>query len=246
MSKQRLAGLILILIVLVIFSAPFHGSASTEPSLLLESPVNGSQVTSPIPISAKINSEDYSLLRITLMNQSRNTLSRQLLSLDTDEGNLINFSTDLFFEIPGDSSEGLLSITLLDSNNRPAILRSASLFLLSEGQTQIEASKSETDWLTIIQPQPGEVLSGGEVRVVGTVRPYVEGPLFFELVTDSGGQIGTRQLSVDIAGRTFSFDIRIPYQYVNEMRDIRLIIRQKDSKFGETIILDSVPIFLTP
>ena len=180
------------------------------------------------------------------MNQSRNTLSRQLLSLDTDEGNLINFSTDLFFEIPGDSSEGLLSITLLDSNNRPAILRSASLFLLSEGQTQIEASKSETDWLTIIQPQPGEVLSGGEVRVVGTVRPYVEGPLFFELVTDSGGQIGTRQLSVDIAGRTFSFDIRIPYQYVNEMRDIRLIIRQKDSKFGETIILDSVPIFLTP
>ena len=180
------------------------------------------------------------------MDQSRNIIARQLITLDEDAGSQKNFSTDLFFEIPINSSEALLSISLLDSNNRFTTLRSVSLILLSEGQTQIEGSKSETDWLTITQPQSGEVLSGGEVRVIGTVRPYVDEPIFIELVTDSGGQIGTRQLLVDQAGKTFSFDTLIPYQYINEIRDIRLIIRQSDPKFGETIILDSIPIFLTP
>lgn len=246
MPKIRLTGLVLLLSLLMFFSAPFHGSASTEPTLLLESPGNGSWVVSPISISAQINSEDFTLLRITLRDQSRNIIARQLCRLDTFKESPINISTDLFFEIPGESSKGLLSITLLDSNNRPATLRSASVLLLSDGQTQIEASNPEADWLTISQPQPGDTLGGGEVYVSGTVLPMVENPVFFELITDSGGQIGTRSLSVEAPGKALDFEITIPYAYINERRDIRLIIRQSDNNFGESVILDSIPIFLTP
>lgn len=216
------------------------------PVLILTSPGDDSLVTSPIEVSAELRLPENYLIRVSLTDRSGNVISRQLLRLDTSENTLSNFSTDLPFEITRDTSEGLLSITLLDVYNRPVALRSATITLLSSGEPRIEPPSQDSGWLTITEPQPGEEFSGGEVRVNGTVTPLVERPIFFELNTGSGGQIGTRQLPVITAGETFSFDVSIPFGFITERRDVRLIIRQSETKFGQDIILDSVPIFLSP
>jgi len=186
------------------------------------------------------------LIRVTLVDRSGNVIARKLLWQKGSDAPSFDFSTNLLFEISGDISEGLLTIALLDSYNRPISLRSASLRLLSGGEDKIESTFQTEPWLTIVQPQPLEDHTGGEVQVTGTVRPLMEGPVFFELVTDSGAQIGTRQLPGGRVGETLDFDITLPYAYINQRRDVRLIIRQSNPQLGEIIILDSVPIFLSP
>ncbi len=246
MAKKGFIGLTLVTLFFLSFISPIRGSASKNSILTLESPGDGSRVTTPIQLSVQIKSQDQVLIRITLTDRSGTVIARQLLPMDTNAEAFFNFYSKLAFEIPRDTSEALLSIALLDTANRPITLRSSSVILLSEGEDQILSSDPMEEWLTITQPQAGEALSGGLVRVEGTVTPLVEGPVFFELVTDSGGQIGTRQLPVGSAGEFIDFDINIPYGYINQMRDVRLVVRQRDNNFGQSIILDSMPIFLSP
>jgi hypothetical protein len=246
MSIKRHIVLFLLLLLLLNFLSPKSGSASTMPAIILNSPGDDSLVASPIEVSAELRAQEDYLVRVSLTDRSGAVIARKLLRLASSGSMLSNFSADLPFEIPGDTSEGLLSISLLDANNRPVALRSASITLLSIGESRIEPPSQNTGWLTITQPQSGEDLSGGEVRVTGMVTPLVERPVFFELITDSGGQIGTRQLPVISAGEAFSFDVSIPYGFITETRDVRLVIRQSENKFGQTIILDSVPILLSP
>jgi hypothetical protein len=246
MSKIRQIRSLLLILLFLNFLSLRSGSASTVPALLLNRPGDGSQVTSPIQISAQIGAPDSELIRVTLVDRSGNVIARQLLRQSSSDKPSFDFSTELPFEISGETSEGLLTIALLDSYNRPISLRSASLRLLSGGEDKIESTYQTEPWLTISQPQPLEDHSGGEVRVTGTVRPLIERPVFFELVTDSGAQIGTRQLPVEQAEETLDFDISVPYAYINQRQDVRLIIRQSNPQLGEIIILDSVPIFLSP
>ncbi len=246
MMKIRQIGLILSLLFLLQFQSPHSASASTTPSLTLISPGNGSRVTSPITISAQIRSQENCFLRITLADQSSSIIARQLFRLDAVGNSSLSFSTNLPFEIPRDSSGGLLSVEILDAYNRPVVLRSASITLTSRGEEQIKINNQDSDWLSISHPQSGEVLGDGEVRVEGTVRPVTGNPVFFELITDNGGEIGTRQLAVGSAGETLKFDITIPYAYINKIRDVLLVIRQRDNTFGKNINLDSVPISLSP
>ena len=246
MSNKGLVRLTLIILFFLSFNSPIRGSASKNPLLFIDSPGDGSRLTSPIELSVEIGGQDPALIRMTLTDRSGTIIARKLLPVDTNEGSQFDLYSDLAFEIPNDTSDGLLSIALLDSSNRPITLRSASLILLTKGGDQIVAPDQKTEWLTVTQPQPGEAFSGGSFRVTGTVTPLLQRPVFFEIVTDSGGQIGTRQLPVESAGEPLDFEIDIPHGYINQERDVRLIIRQSDPKFGETIILDSVPIFLSP
>ena len=179
------------------------------------------------------------------MDRSNTTISRQLLRLDQNHG-FPNFSNELAFEINNESTEGMLTIAVLDEYNRPISLRSVLLTLQTDGEEIINTSSASLDWLTITQPQPGDTLEGGQVNVEGRVIPTTRRPIYFELITDSGGQIGSRQLAVQEVGEEIEFNIIVPYVYINSKRDVRLIIRQADSHYGENIILDSIPIFLLP
>ena len=246
MAKKGLFILILVFLFLQTFIPAYTGSGLKNATLILESPGQGSRVTSPINLSAQIEYDEPALIKVTLTDRSGVTIARKLLQSDKYEALTSDFNSELAFEIPRDTSEGLLSIALLDSYNRPITLRSTSLTLINAGEDQILTPGQQAEWLKISQPETGDSLSGGSFRVRGTVTPLVEGLVFFELITDSGGQIGTRQLSVDTAGEPVEFDIDIPYAYINQKRDVRLIVRQRDTKFGSTIILDSVPIFLSP
>jgi len=246
MSKFRQIGFILVILFFISWPFSLSGKAVSSPSLILETPGDSSRVTSPIYISAQLQHLNGRLMRVILVDRSKNTIARQLLRLETDEVLSIDFSTNLAFEIPRDSSEGLISLAILDSYNRPVALRSAVIMLLSVGEDQITTKNQMSEWLTISQPQPGEIIGGGEVRVTGTIRPLVARPVFFELVNESGGQIGTRQLPVDSAGETFDFDITIPYAFITKTQEVRLTIRQRDSYYGQDIILNSMLISLTP
>jgi hypothetical protein len=101
-------------------------------------------------------------------------------------------------------------------------------------------------WLEITQPEPGAVVDSSPMLIVGTVRPVNSYPVIFELVTERGGAIVSKQLAVEIPGKALDFEISLGYPPVTEVRDMRLIVRQSAGFAGGVVILDSLPITLTP
>jgi hypothetical protein len=246
MVKRRALGFFLLFCILIGLRSPLSAEAVRSDSLKLVTPGDGSIVTSPIEISAQVQAQPQDLIRVKLVDRSGSVLSRQLFSMNARGDTNLNFTTSLPFEIPRETTDGLLTIAVQDNNNRLVALRSVALILQSDGENLINEQSSGSEWLSITKPQPGEKLQGDAIDVEGTVIPIIDRPVFFELITDSGGQIGWKQLAVENTGEIIEFNITVPYAYITQERDVRLVIRQTDTFYGENIILDSVPIYLSP
>lgn len=217
------------------------------PAVSILSPGEGSVVTSPIHLSVEIQPGTDTFLRVALINGSNITIARQLefISLNPDDTTTLDISIP--FEIPKESSKALLTVTTLDPFNRPQSLRSVPLTLSSTSPDKIlPPGQLEEAWLRINSPTPGTTLTGGRFQISGAVTPLTENPIFFELITDTGGVIGNAFLSVGTPGESIEFTIPINYNYISMPRDVRLVVRQTAGKYQNTVILDSLLLTLEP
>ncbi|MDY6866709.1 MAG: hypothetical protein SVT56_02220 [Chloroflexota bacterium] len=246
MVSKRHFWLVLSLIFSLCLLLPESGTAQTTPDIVLLEPGEGSEVVSPITIKAQIPSGGDRLLRITLIDEQNNLLSRKLLRLPSSEDSLFQFQTDLYFEIPRESTLALLTLVTQDDYHRPQSLRSTVLMLESTGEAILVPAEYENNWLTITQPAPMEIISGGAFQVTGEIKPLNDNPVVFELMTERGSIIGTSQLDPQNLGETIEFEINLSYDFIYEERDVRLVVRQRTREFASDAILDSMPIFLRP
>jgi len=243
--KQR-SILILLLILSLSLVLPRASSAAPAPSMTILSPGEGSTVNSPLTVSAILKPGADGLIRITLMDKSGRTLSRQLLRIDAPEGEEINLDSQLLFEIPNPGLEGLLALATQDEFHRPLAERSVLVKLDDSGTVQLEPNSASGQWLDITSPKTNAALSGGQFTIQGTLTPVTDQPVYFELITDSGGQIGSAQLAVDQPGKTIAFEITLSYGFISTVRDVRLVIRQSMEDYAANVILDSLPLTLAP
>ena len=223
------------------------GTADTTPRITQLIPGEGSRLTSPIFVSAEVQQDAGSLVRIELLDKKGKVLSRQLLRVPgSNNKDPQPLTSELPFEIPSEETNGLLIFSILDPFFRPVALRSAQVTLLSRGKPQIQPLKSEEPWLALTEPEPMDSFSGGQVLVKGTVTPVTENPLFIELIDDDGREIGTAQVWVQAAGQTIVFETNLYYYYIQTFTKARLVIRQMDDRFNTTVILDSLLIGVGP
>lgn len=222
------------------------GLALPSAEITIHTPISGSTVISPIDITASVTPGADDLIRISLIDKSRNLLARQLIRVDSDEFNPEQFSTQLMFEIPTESAEALLIISTKDMNNRPLSERAITLTLKVNNEVVLETQSPETPWLIVDTPKPLSIHHGGSLTVSGTVTPISTKPLILELFTDSGGLIGSKQLTVGNTGLETPFLVTLTYSFIDTTRDVRLVIRQTMDPFGQNVTLDSIPIYLAP
>ena len=166
--------------------------------------------------------------------------------MDSDRDAEIAFDSNLTFEIPNGTMEALLTLSTQDDYHRPLALRSVLVTLNTSGETQINFNSNEDSWLDINYPQSQEIISGGKFTVLGSITPITDKPIIFELITDTGGVIGTAQLAVSQAGEGFSFELPLTYGFISTVRDVRLVIRQTIEGYATAVILDSIPLALAP
>lgn len=247
MNITRHFGLVIIFILALSLQPPQMGSALPSPSITELSPGEGSIVTSPIHVNARIQPGQDDLVRVTLLNRDNTVIARQLIKLNAPhDGRQIPFSTTLAFEIPNEHTQALLTLETQDRYHRPNSLRGVLLTLASNGEAVIQGQPAPSTWLTITSPKEGDSFKGGRFTVEGIITPPTANPVNFELITDSGGVIGTSQLAVDEPGITFQFNISVAYSFITSRRDVRLIVRQTVDPYGSNIVLDSLPISLSP
>lgn len=246
MTHKRLGRALFALLLAIILLHPGAGAAEDTPHIALLTPGEGSRIVSPIQVSAEIQPEPGGLVRVELLDSQGQAISRQLLRLDDVNGEPQAFTAELPFEIPADEEDALLTLSILDRLFRPVALRSARVTLLSNGDAQIEPYAGEEPWVTLTQPEPMDIVTGGQLTVAGTVTPRTESPVLLELLDETGRVIGSRQVRVDTPGGSFDFEATLPYYYIKTFTDARLVIRQAISPFNATAILDSIPIGAAP
>ncbi len=223
------------------------GTAQDAPRITQLTPGDGSRLVSPIQLSAEIQPELGGLVRVELLNSMGQTISRQLLRVEaTQNGTPGAFTTELAFEIRGDEEAGLLTLTLLDAFYRPLTLRSAQITLGAWGEAQIEPGLEDEPWVTLTEPQPMDIVTGGQLTVGGTIRPLTESPVILELLDETSRVIGSRQVAVESPGTPLNFETTLPYYYIKTFTDARLVVRQNLSPYNSTAILDSLPISVAP
>lgn len=247
MTFRRLARVIFTLFLTLSFLPPGAGIAKNAPPITLLTPGKGSRLLSPIPVSAEILSEPSSLVRIELLDKAGRSIARQLLRLEgLSEDQPTPFRAELPFEIPSGEEEALLTLSLLDPFHRPIALRSAHVSLLSGGDAQINPNQETKFWVTLTQPKPMGLLTGGKVDVAGAVTPLTDNPILLELIADDGRVIGSAQVRVQSPGQTFDFETELFYYYIQTFTDARLVVRQSDNAYNTTVILDSILIGVAP
>lgn len=210
------------------------------------SPGEGSVVTSPIQFSAIFKPDKDGLVRVSLIDQNNQLLVRKLGRWASQGNSHSQFTTQIVFELPSESTLGLLTLETQDKYHRPMTTRGVMLTLRSTGSSELQPAPTPEPWITITYPQPYQVISDGEFVVKGIATPMTTKPIIFELITETGGVIGSKQLAVENPGETLTFDVSLSYAYITSTRDVRLIMRQTVDPYGRNIVLDSLPLFLTP
>jgi len=247
MNRTDLLKALFALLLALALLPPNAGTAEEPTRVALLTPGEGSRVPSPILVSAEIHPGPGSLARIELLDRAGRSMARQLLRLENPVENVLaSYTEELPFEIPSDEEQALLTFTLLDSYHRTIALRSTRITLLASGEAQIEPTQDDDSWLSLTQPEPLDVFTGGQFTVAGTVKPLMDGPIYLELVADDGRVIGTAQVRVQAAGQTFDFETTLYYSYIKTLTTARLVIRQVESAFSTTAIADSLLLGVGP
>lgn len=234
-----------ILLFLMYIPAQSSTASPAEP-LTIITPGEGSVLSSPIHLITEVQLDPGDFIRVTLTNGSNFPISRQLYRVSESMANSTTIEWDIPFEIPTDTARASLSVSILDNHHRPKSLRSVPLTLTMDGLNMDETQANHEPWLVLRSPVEGEIISGGQFIISGTVMPPLETPVLLELISDTGGTIGYAFLAVDTPGEPLDFDLKIHYDFITSARDVRLIILQTSKNFSESEILDSVALTLLP
>jgi hypothetical protein len=223
--------------------------ATTKPELTLSilTPTGGSVLSSPIYLQIEIEPDIAYGIKVCLVNDNNLVISRQLYFPQANPNTPTFFESQIPFEIPTETSEALLTVTLMDEFNRPQSLRAIPITLSSNSEREVfEAGVSSRNWLEIKSPSPGSEISGGVFNIEGTLIPQSTNPIIIELMTDSGRVLGNAFLTVETQEDPIDFILPITYVTVSEPQNVRLIIRQSSPSYQTTIILDSLILTLMP
>ncbi len=241
-KTKQLHWRILCLLLPLLLLTPAGSIATPQPAIHIQTPGQGSIVTSPIAIHAEITPDGNNLFRITLVDVENTLLSRQVFPINKP----LTLDILLAFEIPGESTNARLILSLYDEYKRPESIRSVDLILQKNGEAILQTQPNPTPWLTLKHPLPLEHLEGGVVLVEGSINPPNSNPVIFELITETSGVISTALLYVPDANTNFDFELEIPYSYIHHKQKVLLIARQTGQNIPGDVILDSWEIMLSP
>ncbi len=212
-------------------------------AVYLERPGPLSKVTSPIPVRAWVGTRTFGPTRVELIGEDGRLITRQSLRTLNPWARI---ALDLPFEIRGASELARLQIITEARNGRVTGIGSAHVLLLSVGSADINGFSPSTEACLVVSPQPEAVITGGEVQVLGEMRPFNNLPVIFELWDADSRVLGTRIYVFGPADDSHQkFETSIPYR-VAARTEAFLVVRQADDRIEGIRYLYSQPIILEP
>ncbi len=228
-----------LILCLIFFLGPSvcFGESLTPSQLTIKFPGENSIITSPLTLTAEIPSNDVQLVRVNLFDPNGTLLARQLLIPNYTDEKLAESNYSIAFDISQEESPALLTVDVLDSSFQTQQTRSVLITLLSTGEENLVPKTDKEDWVTILSIEAIENSNGKQIQITGSLTPITDRPVHFELATETGRIIGSRQLAVQNAGISTSFTVFIPIEDGNDPAG--LVVRQSITPYQTNVILDS-------
>lgn len=186
-------------------------------------------------------------MRVELHGEDGRLLGRQLSNLPAIPWSFASLSTEMDFEIRLAAEHGRLVISVEDSYGRLIDVNSVNLILLKFGESELNPATALWQVIQIQEPQPNTLIQGGMVTVSGLARPNTENPLFIELISRNGQNLGHRLAAVEvqIPGGYGAFAVDVPY-LVNEVTPALLVVYESGGTLSEIAHLASLEVLLSP
>ena len=206
-----------------------------------------SKVVSPIHLLFNTHTGPKGVLQVELIGEDGRILYRQVYRSTSDDLTYYNVDLPVDFEIPGVAEAARLQVSVVDASQRLVAVSSINLVLLAMGDEEVNPPDDGVAAIVLRQPYLNQLITGGKLHVEGLVRPLNTSPLQFELTTDDGKLVGSRQFSADAAplGAYQPFSLDIPYT-VSQQRSVRLTVSQQGDKIPGVILAESVVVWLEP
>jgi hypothetical protein len=184
--------------------------------------------------------------RLDLTGEDGRLLASQTLEFSSPY-KWAHFYWELSFNIRSVGELGRLTLTSQDEYGRVFAVNSVHLLLFSDGPSIINPPGNLNERCVIEQPVAGQRISGGNLTVVGEMRPFNNLPLTVDLIAQDGSDLGIQLVAIQPAadGSFVSFRADVPYRTPYSTWAL-LVVRQNDDRIGGTMYLYSQQVFLYP
>jgi hypothetical protein len=221
--------------------------AVPEAIMVLE-PGPGSRVVSPLHLAGMADSTFEQVLSVQLVSFEGGLLEELApVMIQSEMGQRGPFSADLEFSI--DREQNALIQVLAHSPRDGGVthLSSVGVTLLPAGEAQIKSRQPYSEQIIIMQPSPGEGVSGGMLHVEGVGTPTFEGTLVVQLFDAKGTLLATQPLIVNAPdmGQPGDFSLDLSYS-VSVAGPGRVVVSDPSPAFDGLNHLASVEIKLEP
>lgn len=153
-------------------------------------PGDGSQVISPVEITARLQPGADGHVVAELSDAAGRVLVRQLLAV-----NAVELVMELPFEVSRPPLPARLTLRTIDSYGRTQALNSVELMLLAQGEATILPAGEQAQ-ITIAEPAEGQHVPNGDVIIRGTAYTASYRPLSIQLITREGRVLAVREVYV--------------------------------------------------
>jgi hypothetical protein len=204
-------------------------------------------VTSPISLEASAIPGPGGQVRIDLIGEDGQAITRQVKAYDSPRGQRVGIALKLEFEIPRVAEAARLQVSVMDASARITALASVDLILMSVGDPEITLAGDQLSPVVLTQPQANQAVPGGKVLVSGMVRPVNSRPLQLDLIGSKGEYLGSRQviLSSEPDGGYTNLDTDIPYAIKSPTWAL-LVVHQAGNRIPGDAFIFSRLVFLQP
>jgi len=176
-------------------------------------------------------------------------IAQQPVTIQAELGQRGPFAADVIFNFEGDVEQPG-EVRVLSSSPRDGgltHLATAQVTLAASGLPDVRTAHPHDEFIVISSPSPGEVITGGVVRVEGVALASFEQTLLVELHFEEGGFISRGPVTVAAPdyGNWGPFHLDIAYT-ATAPGPARIVVSDPSPAFGQTLHLASIEITLEP
>jgi hypothetical protein len=184
-----------------------------------------------------------------LIGEDGRIINHVEVNLKNNLGMHVIITPKIDFQINAVAESARLVMHTLDSAGRLITLTSVDLFLLSVGNSEVNAPKFQQEPYLVRWPRYGGTINGGLLHLIGLAKPLSNKPLVIELIDEQQKIIGKAEVQIAPPTGNLShtpFEIDIPYS-ITEEKKARLSLRQEsDSRIPGDIALYSLLLDMQP
>lgn len=225
----------------------FEAGAEKFSYVAITQPVQDAQVLAPITVQATFNEDAGRWLHLELFGYDGRLLARRLMELADVPGYPGNLALELDFEVRQTAEQGWLRLVILDEHLRLMAVDSLRLSLQSGGRGKISSRIHATPDIVLQMPEGHSRVSGGVVRVSGTMAEGVTLPLRVQLIDTNGKIVGQRLAGGGLqkSGETAMFSAEVSYS-VSKPTAVRLLVFEEGRYLRQILAASSLELVLNP